>query len=283
MSLNLGHYQLDSVHTGFLSLDGGAMFGTVPKVLWEKHQPPDEKNRIKLAMRALLIRGEGRTILVDCGLGDKGGDKFKEMFNVDQTAYHLHGSLQNLGLKTSDITDVILTHLHFDHAGGATFKDEQGQWQPTFANATYYIQEKNLSAAQTPNPRERASYLPEIYGALVEQKRLKALVGNQELFKDISLWVSNGHTEAQQHVLVSGGEQGLFYGGDLIPMHSHIPLAWIMGYDLHPLKMLEEKEVILKKAQAENIVMFYEHDPKVVAQKIIASPKGFVATDALEF
>jgi glyoxylase-like metal-dependent hydrolase (beta-lactamase superfamily II) len=279
--MQIGPYKLSSVHTGFISLDGGAMHGTVPRVLWEKANPPDEKNRIRLAMRALLIEGEGKKILVDCGLGDKGGEKFKEMFDVDQNTHSLDKSLAEKGLTRADITDAVLTHLHFDHAGAATtFSGEK--YEPTFPNATYYLQEKNLKVAQHPNARERASYLKEIYEALVNSKQLKLLQGNRELFPGIDLWVSNGHTEAQQHVMVSDGKSHLFYGGDLIPMSSHVPLAWIMGYDLHPLTMLDEKEKILASSLKDHWVLFYEHDPNVPATYVAQGKNGYVRGDVVD-
>lgn len=281
--MQVGPYKLSSIETGYLSLDGGAMFGTVPKVLWEKQQPADEKNRIRLAMRALLIEGEGRKILVDCGLGDKGGEKFKEMFAVDQQTQNLSKSLSQRGLSETDITDVILTHLHFDHAGAATKQSQDGTYTATFPNATYYIQEKNLKVAQTPNARERASYLPEIFQALVSEKRLNRLNGNQTLFPGVELFVSNGHTEAQQHVVVTDHKISVFYGGDLIPMTSHIPIPWIMGYDLHPLIMLEEKERILSRSKHENWIIFYEHDPKIAASYVSEGKRDYAPGESVAF
>jgi len=281
--MQVGPYKLSSIETGYLSLDGGAMFGTVPKVLWEKQQPADDKNRIRLAMRALLIEGEGRKILVDCGLGDKGGEKFKEMFAVDQRSKNLSVSLGEKGLTENDITDVIISHLHFDHAGAITTRTPEGVYVPTFANATYHIQKKNLEIAQRPNPRERASYLPEIYQSLIDKKRFREIDGNITLFPGIELFVSNGHTEAQQHVVVSDRSTTVFYGGDLIPMTSYIPIPWIMGYDLHPLTMLEEKEKILSRSKTENLIIFYEHDPKVVASHVGPGKKDYAPGETVTF
>lgn len=281
--IQVGPYALHAVETGYLSLDGGAMFGTVPKALWEKRQPPDAQNRVRLAMRALLIRGEGRTILVDCGLGDKGGEKFKEMFAVDQETHDLHASLGRLGLGADDVTDVILTHLHFDHAGAATTRGEDGIFRATFPNATYHLQAKNLETAQKPNPRERASYLPETYGALIEEKRLRLADGNAELFPGVELFVSNGHTEAQQHAVVTDGKTSVFYGGDLIPMTAHVPVPWIMGYDLRPLVMLEEKDRILRRMKDESWILFYEHDPKIEASYVGAGKRDYAPGEAVSF
>jgi glyoxylase-like metal-dependent hydrolase (beta-lactamase superfamily II) len=273
--VNVGPYTLSAIETGFIWLDGGAMFGTVPRVLWEKPNPPDSQHRIQLAMRALLIEGEGRRILVDCGVGDKGGEKFKEMYNVDHETHNLDSSLAAAGISRADITDVILTHLHFDHAGAATSRQEDGTYRPTFLNATYHLQERNLAVAQDPNPRERASYLRENFEALITSKRLKLINGSKNLFPGIDLWVSTGHTEAQQLVKVSDDKVTFFYCGDLIPTSSHVALPWIMGYDLHPLTMLKEKEEILESAVKKNWILFYEQDPKLAAGRVMRKGKGF--------
>jgi len=276
--MEIGPYTVSSLEAGTIWLDGGAMFGTVPRVLWEKKNPPDEKHRIQLAMRALLLEGEGRKILVDCGAGGKGGEKFRSMFDLSST---LDESLKKKELTRNDITDVILTHLHFDHAGGATTRKENGTYEATFPNATYYLQERNLKIAQNPNARERVSYLKENYEALIKEKRLNLLNGPQTIFPCMDLWISQGHTEAQQLVKVSDGKNTLFYGGDLLPMSSHIPLPWIMGYDLHPLTMLEEKEEILAPALKEGWIIFYEHDPKVPATKVTQDKRGYAAGEAI--
>lgn len=281
-AIEIGGYQLYPIETGTFWLDGGAMFGTIPKVMWEKAHKPDSSNRIKMAMRTLLIRGNGKNILVDCGLGDKGGEKFISLFNVDQKQTNLEWSLKKIGLTNSDITDVILTHLHFDHAGGATQKQSAekygkltgNEWQPSFPNAVYYLQRKNLETAQNPNPRERASYLPEIYVPLVEQDQLKLLDGDTQLFDHIEVVVSNGHTQAQQLVKISDKKNMLWYGGDIFPMRSHLPLPWIAGYDLQPLVMLEEKKKFLTEIVENQGIIFYEHDPDVAASKVRINPNG---------
>ncbi|MFH1018890.1 MAG: MBL fold metallo-hydrolase [Pseudomonadota bacterium] len=280
--MQIGPYKLSSVETGEFSLDGGAMFGTVPRVLWEKTNPPDGKNRIRLAMRALLLEGEGRKILVDCGVGDKGGEKFRDMYNVDVEAKNVGKSLAALGLTPADITDVVITHFHFDHGGGATRRTADGTYTATFPNATYYIQARNLAVAQAPNPREKASYLKESFEALLREKRLRSLRGPEKVFPLVELFVSFGHTEAQQHVQVSDGRTTLFYAADLIPTSAHVPIPWIMGYDLQPLKMLEEKEKVLSLAKTTDFVLFYEHDPKIAAARIVAGERGWTAGESVE-
>lgn len=271
--MEIGGYRLHAIETGTFWLDGGAMFGTIPKVMWEKFHTPDSSNRIKMAMRTLLIRGNGKNILVDCGIGDKGGEKFVALFNVNQSQSNLKSSLKKVGLTKNDITDVILTHLHFDHAGGGTEK-VNGKWQPSFPNATYYLQKKNLETAQNPNPREKASYLPEIYIPLLEQNKMKLLDGDTKIFDNIEIVVSYGHTQAQQLVKISDAKNTLLYGGDILPMRTHVPLPWIAGYDLQPLVMLEEKKKLLSDLVEKDGIVFYEHDPEVAASKVKINSNG---------
>lgn len=281
--MNIGNYSLHPIETGTFWLDGGAMFGTIPKVMWEKAHNPDSLNRIRMSMRALLIRGNGKNTLVDCGLGDKGGEKFVSLFNVDQKQTNLDSSLKKVGLTKNNITDVVLTHLHFDHAGGAT-ENVNGKWLPRFPNATYYLQKKNLETAQNPNPREKASYLPEIYIPLLEQNKLKLLDGDTEIFDNIEVVVSYGHTQAQQLVKISDEKNTLLYGGDIFPMRSHLPLPWIAGYDLQPLVMLEEKKKWLDEIVEKDGIIFYEHDPEVAASKVKINSSGkFEANTTIAF
>lgn len=286
LKLKIGEYSLYSVPTGTFKLDGGAMFGTVPKVLWEKSNPADEQNRILMEARALLIKSKDKTILVDTGngsdfrlkYGDSAGAKFEQMYGVshpeDKNAVNLYNSLEKLGVKTSDVTDVILTHLHFDHAGGSTC-DRSGVLAPTFENATYYVQKENLETALNPNRREKASYLKPNFEPLLKVGCLKTLDGPQELFPHISVSLSQGHTRGQQNVLISDGKNSLFYCADLIPTSTHTKLAWVMGYDLDPLKIIEEKEAILTKADKENWHLFFEHDPYCDAAQVQFNGKDY--------
>ncbi len=268
INLNISGYTLKSIPTGQFKLDGGAMFGTVPKVLWSRTNPADDQNRILMESRALLIQSADRNILVDNGngsdfrlkFGDKAGAKFEQIYGVDSGGVNLASSLKKVGLETSDITDVILTHLHFDHAGGST-TDIKGELVPTFENATYYVQNDNLTTALNPNRRERASYLKPNFEPLLAANCLKTLDGPQELFPGIHLSLTYGHTKAQQNVLVKDDTQALFYCADLIPTSTHTKTAWVMGYDLNPLKIMEEKTNILAKAAEEKWHLFFEHDP----------------------
>lgn len=267
--LKIGPYEIHPVPTGIFGLDGGAMFGTVPKVLWEKAIPADDKNRIPMEARGLLLKSPDRIILIDTGngghftakYGEKLGPKFAQMYNIDESGPSLIKSLAKAGVSPEDVTDVILTHLHFDHAGGGTVEHD-GRLVPTFPKAKYYVQKGNLETAKTPNLRERASYFPANYQPLLDAGVLNLLEGDQEnVLPMISVFVSNGHTHAQQIVKVSDGTKTLLYCGDMIPTSAHVRLAWLMGYDLNPLLLMEEKQKFLNQAADQGWILFFEHDP----------------------
>jgi len=285
-SLKIGPYEICPIPTGTFGLDGGAMFGTVPKVLWEKSNPPDDKNRILMEARALLLKTPGRNILIDCGngsdfvakYGEKLGNKFAEMYGVDTEGPSLLKSLKAHGLTPGDITDVILTHLHFDHAGGAT-TEKNGELVPTFPKAQYYVQKANLETASHPNLREKASYFPANYEPLQKKGVLKLLDGETaNLLPMISTYISNGHTQGQQIVKISDGKTTLLYCGDVVPTSSHVRLAWVMGYDLEPLKLIEEKKKYLGPAADEGWYLFFEHDPYCDAAQITRQGSDFAKT-----
>jgi glyoxylase-like metal-dependent hydrolase (beta-lactamase superfamily II) len=268
VSVNIGPYLMKAVPTGVFGLDGGAMFGTVPKVLWEKSNPTDAHNRIEMEARALLLKSKDRNILIDTGngqdfvekYGPKVGAKFAEIYAVDRSS-GLVAALQKNGISPGEVTDVILTHLHFDHAGGST-KSENGKIVPTFPKAKYYVQKKNLETAKNPNIREKASYLRPNFEPLLEANCLELLDGPVEnLFPGVSLLISNGHTQAQQIVKISDSQKGLFYAADVIPTSSHVRSAWVMGYDLFPLLIIEEKRRIMKEAAEKGYYIYFEHDP----------------------
>lgn len=268
-NLKIGPYEVCPIPTGIFGLDGGAMFGTVPKVLWSKSNPPDEMNRIPMEARALLLKSPGCNILIDTGnggdfvlkYGEKLGLKFKEMYNIDDSGPSLKKSLAAHGLGFDDIHHVILTHLHFDHAGGATTQ-QNGQIVPTFSKAQYYVQKANLETASKPNLREKASYFPANIQPLLQSQKLKILDGDQdEVLPFISVRVSNGHTQGQQIVIVNDNKTQLMYCGDLIPTSSHVRLPWLMGYDLNPLLLMEEKQKFLGPAADNSWYLFFEHDP----------------------
>ena len=269
INLTIAPYSIKSLSTAAFGLDGGAMFGTVPKVLWSKTNPSDDENKILMDCRCLLLLSEDKKILVDTGLGgdfiDKYGPKlgpnFYTHYNIAEGEESgVITALKKLNIKTKDITDVILTHLHFDHAGGAT-KSVGEKIVPTFENATYYIQKENLEIAKNPNLREKASYYACNFEPLLEHNCLKVLDGPLELFKNIRLSLTHGHTKGQQTVWVDDGKTSLLYCADLIPTATHVRLPWVMGYDLEPLTLIEEKKRELKQALDKNTYLFFEHDP----------------------
>lgn len=269
INLKIGPYEIHPIPTGLFGLDGGAMFGTVPKVMWEKSNPPDDHNRIQMEARALLLKSKDRNILIDTGnggdfilkYGEKLGQKFSEMYGIDQSGPSLKKSLAAHGLNFSDVTDVILTHLHFDHAGGATTEINQ-KIAATFPNAKYYVQNENLKTAQNPNVREKASYFSANFQPLIDSNQLQLIDGEtKQLLPHISVWVSNGHTLGHQVVIVEDDSTKLIYCGDVIPTSSHIRSAWIMGYDLNPLQIIEEKSHLLKSSTEKPTYYFFEHDP----------------------
>lgn len=272
--MNIGSYEIHPIETGRFGLDGGAMFGIVPKPLWSKTNPPDERNRILLAARAMLVIGHGRTILVDNGNGTKFTEKQVDIYNLDMSQYDLKKSLAQHGLTPNDVTDVILTHLHFDHAGGSTYRGN-GKLLPTFPNAKYYVQRDHWHHATHPNEKDRGSFMADDFLPLHAEGVLEFLDGEGELFPGIEVVVMNGHTSAQQLPKISDGKTTLLYCCDLVPTTSHIPIPYIMAYDLRPLTTLEEKRKTLAQAYEEQWLLFFEHDPNIVCGTVRASEKGF--------
>ena len=235
------------------------MFGTVPKTIWEKTNPPDAFNRIELALRCLFAEGGGRRILVAAGIGPATvAEKEKGMYAVED---------RGPGLDPASVTDVVMTHLHFDHAGGAVTAG-----RPTFTNATYWLQRRNLENAQHPNDREKASYLPQTWKALEASGQLKLVEGAGEILPGVHVIPSDGHTAGMQ--LVRVGQ--VVYCADLIPLTSHVRVPYTMGYDIHPGLLVEEKQRLLEKAEREGWILFFEHDPKTAACRLTRDEKGRV-------
>ncbi|MEZ5989347.1 MAG: MBL fold metallo-hydrolase [Planctomycetota bacterium] len=282
--MQLGRFQALPIETGRFALDGGAMFGVVPRTLWERKLPPDERNRVDLALRALLLRelGEdgaptGRNLLVDTGVGQKWDPKLADIYKVDHHELRVETSLAAEGLGVGDITDVVLTHLHFDHAGGATRRDADRNLVPTFPNARYWVQAENLAWASSPTQKDRASYLPENWEPLLAAGVLETIDGPGELLPGLELRISNGHTRAMQLPRVHGPEGSLIYCADLVPTAAHVPVPWVMAYDNEPLVSMQEKQAILEQAVAGDWLLFFEHDPEGPAARVVAGPKGFAA------
>lgn len=273
--MQIGPYEIFTLETGYFRLDGGAMFGVVPKTLWQKTNPADADNRILLALRTMVIRDESRTILVDAGIGTKMNEKMSYIYAIDHSEYDLVNALSERGIAREDITDVILTHLHFDHTGGATYYDENGVVRLTFPNATYHVQGEQWHWANHPADKDKASYLKENFKHIAEEGKLHELSGPGTLFPGIDMLVVYGHTHGMQLPKVSDGTQTLLYCADLVPTASHIPLPYIMGYDNNPLITLEEKKRILPRAVDEGWILVFEHDPFRAAGTIENTEKGF--------
>ncbi len=260
--MKLGAFEIYPVADGRFRLDGGAMFGVVPKVLWEQCCPADEQNRIQLSVTCLLVRAHGKNILVDTGLGDKWDAKYRERFAIDRTPTLLE-SLKEHGVAAEDIHLVINTHLHFDHAGGNTLR--QGlQVVPAFPKASYTVQRGEYEDAMSANERTKASYREENFVPLAQEHRWEFLNGDAELVPGVSVVVTHGHTTHHQSVKIESEGQVAFFLGDLIPTVSHLPLPYIMGYDLYPLQTLETKRKVLRRACDENWLLIFEHDPAIV-------------------
>ena len=260
--MKLGEFEIYPVTDGRFRLDGGAMFGVVPKVLWEKCCAADERNRIALGLNCLLISAHGENILVDTGLGGKEIGKFQEMFAVDRTP-PLHESLKELGVSHDDIHLVINTHLHFDHADGNTVLDDHGALVPSFPKAKYFVQRGEYEDAARANERTKASYRRENFTPVAHVNRWEFLDGDTDLLPGISAVVTQGHTRCHQGVKIESEGKIAFYLGDLIPTVSHLPLPYVMGYDLYPLQTLETKRWILDRAFEEQWLLVFEHDPHV--------------------
>jgi glyoxylase-like metal-dependent hydrolase (beta-lactamase superfamily II) len=260
----LGRFTLHTLNGGSLKLDGGAMFGAVPKPLWEKRIPADERNRIPLAMRCLLVETPAALVLIDNGVGNKEDGRFMDIYGIENagTPTVLEDSLRALGFRPEDIDIMIDTHLHFDHAGGNTVR-EDGEIRLTFPRAEYVVQRGEFEWAHRRNERIQASYLPYNFDPVEQAGRFRFVEGDAEIIPGVSVRPTPGHTPHHQSVLIrSGGETACFLA-DVIPTSAHLPLPWIMGYDVEPLVTLESKRSLLAQARRENWLLIFEHDPVV--------------------
>lgn len=251
--------QLYSIETGNLKLDGGAMFGVVPKVMWSKKYPADENNLCNWSMRCLLIVDGDRKILIDNGIGDKQDEKFLRHYYLNGD-FSLESSLAKYGFTTDDITDMVLTHLHFDHCGGSIKYNDEGKLVPAFKNATYWTTKAQFEWATNPNRREKASYLKENILPIQESGQLKLIEEEGEFIPNIYAKIFNGHTDGQliPHIKYKG--KTIAFMADLLPAAAHVPIAWVIAYDTKPLISLKDKERFYKEALEENVILFFEHD-----------------------
>lgn len=267
--------ELFPILTGNLKLDGGAMFGVVPKTLWNNAYPADQNNLINLSMRCLLITHQDRVILIDNGIGNKQSEKFFNFYylNGDDT---LERSLQKRGFSFHDITDVILSHLHFDHAGGSIqHNNNRSGWELTFPNAAYWVSKPQWEWAIHPNPREKASFLYENIIPIQESGHLKFIESETALFPDIDIRFVNGHTDGQVLPMIHYKDKIIVFCADLLPTSAHVPLAWVMGYDTRPLLTMEEKNDFLKEASDKEYILFLEHDIRHECCLVTSTDKGF--------
>jgi glyoxylase-like metal-dependent hydrolase (beta-lactamase superfamily II) len=261
-SLTLGNFELTAIEAGRFMLDGGAMFGVVPKTLWNRYIPADDLNRIPMAMRCLLIRSKatGRLYLVDNGSGHKFPAKMEKIYSLDYDHSDLISSLEKAGVAPGDITDMVFSHLHFDHCGGTTAYDENGSLKEVFPNATYHVNKRHWLTANNPNAREKASFFEENLKPIADSGRLNLLDDRHQFENGFHTLPMEGHTVGQQLPVLSDGTSTLVFAADLIPTYAHVPLSWVMGYDMAPVQTLTEKEAFLEEAAEKNWYLFLEHD-----------------------
>jgi methylmalonyl-CoA epimerase len=259
----LGDLELVSVCDGFIALDGGAMFGVVPKPLWAKVAPPDDRNRITLAMRPLIVRGP-RTMIIDAGLGDKDGERFHEIYGVDRRR-NLDHTLAEAGIAPEDIDIVLASHLHFDHAGGFTVREASGKVRPRFPRAQYVARRGEWEDATHPTVRTRASYIPDNYVPLADAGVLQLVDDDRTIMPGVRVRRTGGHTMHHQMILIESGGRTAAFVADMMPTTAHAPDPWIMGYDLYPLDTLSAKQRFVREAIEKEILVFFEHDPRVAA------------------
>ncbi len=269
----LGEFELHALSDGFFRLDGGAMFGIVPRTAWEKVATPDDRNRLRLALTTLLIRTGKANVLVDTGIGDRRDARFAELYALERPPA-LAGSLREIGLGPGDIDVVILSHLHLDHAGGATVR-RGGEVVPAFPKAVYVVQEGMLEEALRPNPRTKGSYDAEDFLPLREAGRLRLARGDEEIVPGVSVILSGGHVERHQMVVAESGGRKAVYWGDVLPTTAHVRPAWVTGYDLFPAELAAFKERMEERAAAEEWVSVFEHDPSVAMGILRKEEKGY--------
>lgn len=261
--MQFGKFKIRLHNFGNFKLDGGSMFGAVPKTIWSKIYPCDDKNRITMASNSLIIESGDKKILIDDGVGSKCSEKFKEIYGIES-----YNALKNPEL----ITDIIFTHLHFDHCGGVSYFDKE-ELKATYPNATIHIQEENLKLAQNPSQREKASYLKENV-EIVSKSKLNTLNGDSKLFDYIEVFQSNGHTKGLQWIKITTENKVIVFPSDLLPTSRHIPLVYHLGFDMNVKDLLIEKGNFLQKASKENWLVVFQHDPNIHAGYIIQDNSG---------
>ncbi|GAB5465110.1 MAG: MBL fold metallo-hydrolase [Candidatus Kapaibacteriales bacterium] len=273
----VGKYNISLINVGDFALDGGAMFGVVPKTLWSRsYEEGDYKNRISLCTRLMIIEGEGKKILVDTGNGNKLDEKSKKIYRIDDGNSSLVSILENAGHTPESFTDILLTHLHFDHVGGATVFDSNGVAVPSFPNIPHHIQKEQLDWARNPSPKDRASFMPENYEPIADAGLFDILEGAGELFPGIHVYPLYGHTKGMQMIRIDGGNEtkSLSYFADLCPTSAHLKLPYVMGYDNFPMSTMEEKNTHIVKVAEEGDIAVFEHDAYTSAAILEMTVKG---------
>ncbi len=266
--MQLGKFEINMFHDGYFKLDGGAMFGVVPKVIWDKLEISDERNRILLGSNPALVRTGDHVVLIDTGLGEKYSPRELDIYDVEMPR-GLIAELRRLEIGPDDVDLVINTHLHFDHVGGNTYRAEDGSIKPTFPNARYIVQKAEYEDALNPNPRTRASYNPDDIVPLQESGQLELVDGDAEAAPGVKLRVTGGHTRAHMIVEIESEKQKAFYLADLIPTSSHIKVPYVMSYDLFPAQTAEYKEKLLQEAAEGEVLLLFEHSPRVKAGRVV--------------
>ena len=272
--MKIGKYDLYSVETSEFGLDGGAMFGIIPKPVWEKKVSADELNRVNMVTRSLLLVSDEKKILIDTGNGTKWEEKYKQIYDINTDQYNIEKSLGKYGFSSEQITDVICTHMHFDHIGGNT-KIKSGKVVPTFPNAKYWISEENWKLANHPSQKDAGSFIEHDWKVLAENQMIEIIDGKEPFIEGIETFVTHGHTPGLLHPIVSDGSNKLFYGADIFPMVAHIPIPWVMAYDVQPVVTMEEKQKLLQKMEREDWILFFEHDPHIQACSVHKDGKHY--------
>lgn len=280
--LKVGKFQVDVIDTGSLALDGGAMFGVVPKALWQRaYSEADELNRIPMASRPLLVRWDDKVMLIDAGSGNKLGEKFEKIYNINSEKTPISVGLSKYGLNPDDITDFVYTHLHFDHAGGSTIIDD-GEPVPVFNNAKSYVQKSQYEWAMNPTMKDRASFMKENWEPVRAGGNFELLDGEGSIYNGIDVIPVDGHTKGMQMIKISDGGETLLFGADLTPTSAHISYPFIMGYDNFPLTTLAEKEKYFPIAYEDSWTIVFEHDAFAQAGKLGMNEKGIYVKEKFD-
>lgn len=286
-SRTLGRWRIHAIQAGGQQLDGGAMFGVVPKPLWERRIAADARNRIPMGMRCLLVEHDDGLVLIDSGVGNKEATKFHDIYGIENVSTPdeapgrtaLEAGIKRAGFSTDDVTLVINTHLHFDHAGGNTWRNEAGEVLPTFPKARYVVQRGEVEYARRANERTAASYFPQNWDPIIAMGQFDVIDGEPEIRPGIRVRRTPGHTPHHQSVILTSGGETLCFLGDVVPTAHHLSLPWIMGYDVEPLVTLESKRSLLAEALSGDWQLVFEHDASVGFGRVAHDAKGYRLAD----